>query len=57
MRKFLEVYPNELLGIPLKREIDFGIDLILHIGPILFPPYQMATTELNDLKSQPSSIY
>ena len=28
VNEFLEVFPNELPGIPPKREIDFGIDLL-----------------------------
>ncbi|XP_070036875.1 uncharacterized protein [Nicotiana tomentosiformis] len=28
MNEFLEVFPNELPGIPLDREIDFGIDVM-----------------------------
>ena len=29
VREILKVFPNDIPGIPPKREIDFGIDLIL----------------------------
>ena len=33
VREFLEVFPNDFLGIPPKREIDFSIALLLDIDP------------------------
>ena len=50
--KFLEVFPNELPGIPLEREIDFGNDLLPDTNLISIPPYQMAPSELKELKVQ-----
>ena len=44
------MFPKELLGLPLEREIEFGIDVILGIEPISIPPYRMAPTELKELK-------
>ena len=49
---FLEVFPNDFLGIPPKREIDFGIYLLLDTNPILIPPYRMAQDEMTELKAQ-----
>ncbi|KAH0651615.1 hypothetical protein KY284_031527 [Solanum tuberosum] len=45
---FLEEFP----GIPPKREIDFGIDLLPNTQPISIPPYRMAPVELKELKEQ-----
>ena len=32
--EFLEVFPEDLPGVPPEREIDFGIDLIQNTHPI-----------------------
>ena len=52
VRAFSEVFPKDLLGIPPEWEIDFGIDLMPNKKPISIPPYQMAPTELKELKTQ-----
>ncbi|KAA3483103.1 DNA/RNA polymerases superfamily protein [Gossypium australe] len=45
-------YPEELLGLPLVREVEFGIELVLGTAPISVAPYRMAPLELKELKSQ-----
>ena len=50
--EFLEVFPNELPGIPPRWKMDFGIDLLLDTNPISISPYQMALAELKELKGQ-----
>ena len=40
--EFPEVFPKDIPGVPPKREIDFGIDLLLDTQPISIPPYRMA---------------
>jgi hypothetical protein len=40
------VFPNELLGLPLDRDIEFGIELVSGIAPISRRPYQMPPDEL-----------
>ncbi|WMV25219.1 hypothetical protein MTR67_018604 [Solanum verrucosum] len=52
VKDFLEVFPDDLPGIPPEREIDFGIDLLLDTQPISIHPYQVAPTELKELKMQ-----
>ncbi|WMV55015.1 hypothetical protein MTR67_048400, partial [Solanum verrucosum] len=52
VNEFLDVFPNDLPGVPLEREIDFGIDLIPDTQPISIPPYRMAPAELKELKEQ-----
>ena len=47
--EFLEVLPNDLPGIPPKREIDFGINLLPDTNPMSIPPYRMTPVELNEL--------
>ena len=48
--RFLDVFPKELPGLPLDREIEFEIELLLGTTPISKAPYRMAPTELKELK-------
>ena len=50
--EFLDVFPNDLPGIPPKWEIDFGIDLLSDMNPISIPPYRMAPAKLKELRAQ-----
>ncbi|WMV49653.1 hypothetical protein MTR67_043038 [Solanum verrucosum] len=50
--KFSEVFPNDLLGMPPDRDINFCIDLEPDTHPISIPPYQMASAELREIKAQ-----
>ena len=52
VREFLDVFPEDLLGIPPDREIDFQIELALGTEPISKAPYRMAPLELKELKVQ-----
>jgi len=40
--EFPEVFLDDLSGIPLNREIEFGIDLLLDTHHISFPLYRMS---------------
>ena len=52
VNEFPEIFPNDLPRVPLEREIDFGIYIILDTRPISIPPYRMAPVELKELKEQ-----
>ncbi|KAJ8751348.1 hypothetical protein K2173_016539 [Erythroxylum novogranatense] len=52
VREFLDVFPDELPGLPPVRKIEFAIDLIPGTAPISIPPYRMAPAELRELKEQ-----
>ena len=52
VRDFPDVFPDDLPGLPPKREIDFPIDLVPGTTPISLPPYRMAPAELKELKTQ-----
>ena len=52
VNEFMDVFPEDLLGIPPSREVDFGIELEPGTGPISKAPYRMALAELKELKSQ-----
>ncbi|KAA3477358.1 DNA/RNA polymerases superfamily protein [Gossypium australe] len=50
--EYLDVFPEELPGLPPVREVEFAIDLVPGIVPISITLYRMALTELKELKSQ-----
>ena len=52
VNEFLDVFLEDLSGIPPEREIEFGIDLLPNTQPISIPPYRMAPAELKELKEQ-----
>ena len=52
VREFSDVFPKDLLGIPIDREIEFSTDLLPGTSPISIAPYRMALTELKELKEQ-----
>ncbi|XP_016700121.1 uncharacterized protein [Gossypium hirsutum] len=52
VRDFLNVFPKELLGLPLNQEFEFGIELLPGIALVFIAPYHMASKELTKLKAQ-----
>jgi hypothetical protein len=52
VREFIDVFPDDLPGLPLYMEIEFCIDLVPGIEPISMAPYRMAQAELRELKEQ-----
>jgi hypothetical protein len=52
VRDFVDVFPEELPGLPPDREIEFTIDLLPGTGPVSKAPYRMAPLELKELKEQ-----
>ncbi|XP_027361301.1 uncharacterized protein LOC113869258 [Abrus precatorius] len=50
VRDFLEVFPENVLELPPKREIKFAIDLISRVSPISMAPYRMSSVELAEVK-------
>ena len=52
VREFEDVFSKELPGLPPEREIEFSVELLPSISPILIAPYRMAPTELKELKAQ-----
>jgi hypothetical protein len=42
--EFKDVFPNELPGLPLERELDFTIELKLGVEPIPKTLYQMTVS-------------
>jgi hypothetical protein len=52
VREFPYVFLEELLRMPLDREVEFVIDLLLVTAPISKRPYMMSVEELKELKKQ-----
>jgi hypothetical protein len=52
VEEFMDVFPEELPGMPPEREVEFYIDLIPGTAPIAKRPYHMAPAELAELKLQ-----
>ncbi|XP_017629047.1 uncharacterized protein LOC108472031 [Gossypium arboreum] len=52
VRDFPNVFPEELPGLPLNREVEFGIELFPGTAPVSIAPYRMALKELTKLKAQ-----
>ncbi|XP_077247234.1 uncharacterized protein LOC143886951 [Tasmannia lanceolata] len=52
VREFPDVFPEDLPGLPLNREVEFTVDLVLGTAPISKAPYCMAHLEMKELKNQ-----
>ena len=50
MQEFTDVFPDEVPGIPPKREIDFTIELVPGVAPVSKTPYMMSTPEMIEMK-------
>nr|GEZ11513.1 reverse transcriptase domain-containing protein [Tanacetum cinerariifolium] len=49
VREFQDVLPEDLLGLPLVRQVEFQIDLILGAAPVARAPYRLASSEMQEL--------
>ncbi|GKE34185.1 hypothetical protein Tco_1453507 [Tanacetum coccineum] len=52
VRDFPEVFPDDLLGLPLVREIEFRIDLIPGATRVVRSPYRLALSKMLELSNQ-----
>ncbi|XP_074346472.1 uncharacterized protein LOC141685258 [Apium graveolens] len=52
VRDFLDVFPEELPGLPPDRQIEFTIDLAPDTEPVSKAPYRMTPTEMRELAKQ-----
>jgi hypothetical protein len=50
LREYRDVFPEEVSGLPPRRDIDFSIELALGAVPMSRTPYRMSTPELFELK-------
>nr|GEU71858.1 putative reverse transcriptase domain-containing protein [Tanacetum cinerariifolium] len=52
VRNFPEVFPEDLLGLPPTRQVEFQIDLIPGAAPVARALYRLAPSELKELSEQ-----
>ena len=52
LTEFMDVFPEEIPGLPPPREIDFSIEIIPGSAPASKLCYQMSICELTELKIQ-----
>ena len=50
--EYVDVFPDELPGLPPHRVVDFGIELHPGTLPISMTPHRMAPVELQELRVQ-----
>ncbi|GJU18176.1 putative reverse transcriptase domain-containing protein [Tanacetum coccineum] len=52
VRDFPKVFPEDLSGLPLTRQVEFQIDLIPGAAPVARAPYRLAPSEMKELSEQ-----
>ncbi|GJU36347.1 reverse transcriptase domain-containing protein [Tanacetum coccineum] len=52
VRDFIEVFPEDLSGLPSQRQVDFHIDLVSGATPVVKSPYRLAPSEMQELSAQ-----
>ncbi|XP_016667342.1 uncharacterized protein [Gossypium hirsutum] len=52
VKDFVDVFLEELPGLPSSREVEFGIELLPGIAPVSIASYRMASKELVEFKAQ-----
>eukprot|EP00253_Pinus_taeda_P010363 PITA_10363 len=52
IQEFVDVFPEEIPGLPPRRDIDFTIELVPGAAPVSRAPYRMSIPELTELKMQ-----
>ncbi|GJU53486.1 putative reverse transcriptase domain-containing protein [Tanacetum coccineum] len=52
-----EVFLEDLPGLPHARQVEFPIDLVLGTAPVARAPYRLASSEMQELSLQGSSVY
>ncbi|GJZ90607.1 putative reverse transcriptase domain-containing protein [Tanacetum coccineum] len=52
VRDFPDVFPEDLSGLPLTRQVEFQIDLIPGVAPVARAPYRLAPSEMKELSEQ-----
>ncbi|GJQ93118.1 reverse transcriptase domain-containing protein [Tanacetum coccineum] len=52
VREFLEVFPEDLPGLPPVRQVEFHIDLIPGTTPVARAPYRLDPSQIQELSNQ-----
>nr|GEX51326.1 putative reverse transcriptase domain-containing protein [Tanacetum cinerariifolium] len=56
VQEFLEVFPEDLPGIPPTRQVEFQKDLVPGAAPVARAPYRLAPSEMKELADQPQEL-
>ncbi|GKA58765.1 putative reverse transcriptase domain-containing protein [Tanacetum coccineum] len=51
VQEFLEVFPEDLPGLPPARQVEFQIDLVPRAAPVAQDPYRLAPAEMQELST------
>ncbi|XP_022026765.1 uncharacterized protein LOC110927373 [Helianthus annuus] len=57
VNEFLDVFPEDLPGLPPEREVDFKIELYPDAKPVAKAPYRLAPTEMRELMVQIQELH
>nr|GFB96890.1 putative reverse transcriptase domain-containing protein [Tanacetum cinerariifolium] len=57
VRNFLEVFLEDLPGLPPTRPVEFQIDLVPGAAPVARAPYRLAPSEMKELAEQLKDLY
>ncbi|GKA89372.1 putative reverse transcriptase domain-containing protein [Tanacetum coccineum] len=52
VRDFVDVFPEDLSGLPPQRQVEFRIDLVLGAAPVVKSPYRLAPSEMQEMSGQ-----
>ncbi|GJR51584.1 putative reverse transcriptase domain-containing protein [Tanacetum coccineum] len=52
VQDFLEVFPEDLPGLPPSRQVEFQINLVPGAAPVAYAPYRLAPSKLQELSTQ-----
>ncbi|GKD46000.1 putative reverse transcriptase domain-containing protein, partial [Tanacetum coccineum] len=52
IRDFPKVFPNDLLGLPPPKQVEFRIDLVPRVAPVARAPYRLTLSEMRELSQQ-----
>ncbi|GJV19957.1 putative reverse transcriptase domain-containing protein [Tanacetum coccineum] len=56
VRNFPEVFPEDLLGLPPTRQVEFQINLVPGAAPVARAPYRLALSKMKELSDQPKEL-
>ncbi|GJT39858.1 putative reverse transcriptase domain-containing protein [Tanacetum coccineum] len=57
VREFLEVFPEDLPGLPPARQVEFQIDLVSGAAPVARAPYRLTPAEIQEVSTQLQELY
>ncbi|GJZ77859.1 putative reverse transcriptase domain-containing protein [Tanacetum coccineum] len=52
VRDFVEVFPEDLSGLPPQRQVEFRIDLVPGATPVVKSPYRLAPSKMQEFSAQ-----